>query len=241
MGSVRPPDALASIRSGPVAAGIAFFDLDNTLIDRDAAFRRWTMAFVEQRNLGNAAVEWIVAHDLNGNAQRSDLFAQIRDRYAFPDITASLVRDYEREYPTFITEDADVHHSLRRLRAAGWRIAIVTNGHALQRVKVRNAGLDRLVDACCVSAELGYWKPDRRIFEQAMVTCGGRDVDGSAWMVGDSAEHDMTGARALGMETIWMHRGRSWTEQEFQPGHAASSVSEAVDIMLAASSVCTDA
>ncbi|GAB2928027.1 hypothetical protein ACFMQL_04380 [Nonomuraea fastidiosa] len=39
---------------------LALFDLDNTLIDRHAAFERWAAEFAAQRRLGAEAVPWLV-------------------------------------------------------------------------------------------------------------------------------------------------------------------------------------
>ena len=111
----------------------------------------------------------------------------------------------------------------------------MTNGPTTQRAKVAQAGLLDLVDACCVSAELGSWKPDPQIFEQAVAACG---ADGGAlstiWMIGDSPEHDMAGAQRLGMRTVWMHRHRDWDIDDFRPDHQAGSIHDAVDVLLSA-------
>jgi putative hydrolase of the HAD superfamily len=214
---------------------IALFDLDNTLVDRQAVFRQWAEWFVEARGLESDDVEWLVAADLDGNAPRDELFAKLRARRGLTDGLDTLVSGYLRDYPLFFEPDPDVGAALARLRGHGWRIAIVTNGATAQRAKVARAGLLDLVDACCVSAELGSWKPDPLIFEQAVAACG---ADGGAmstiWMIGDSPEHDMTGAHRLGMRTVWMHRHRDWDMDDFQPDHQAGSILDAVDILLSA-------
>ncbi len=50
-------------------------------------------------------------------------------------------------------------------------------------------------------------------------------------MIGDSPEHDMAGACALGMRTVWMHRHRDWSIEDFRPDHQAGSIPDAVDIL----------
>jgi putative hydrolase of the HAD superfamily len=215
-------------------SAVALFDLDNTLVDRQAVFRQWAEWFVDSRGFPPADVEWLVAADLDGFAPRDELFAELRARRSLVDGTESLVSDYLRDYPLFFEPDGDVSGALARLRAEGWRIAIVTNGPTTQRAKVAGAGLVDLVDGCFVSAELDSWKPDRRIFEQAATACGvDEGLWASVWMIGDSPEHDMVGARALGMRTVWMHRDRQWPIGDFLPDHRAASIPEAVDILLA--------
>lgn len=55
-----------------------------------------------------------------------------------------------------------------------------------------------------------------------------------AWMVGDSAEADMGGARNAGLPGVWLHRGRPWPLAGWQPGHTAGSFPQAIAIVLAA-------
>jgi putative hydrolase of the HAD superfamily len=45
---------------------LALFDLDNTLIDLDAAFRVWAGEFAAERALGAETVDWLVAVDREG-------------------------------------------------------------------------------------------------------------------------------------------------------------------------------
>ena len=214
--------------------GVALFDLDNTLVDRSAAFRRWAAWFVGTSRLDESAVEWLVRADLDGHAPRERVFAELRTRFGLTDGVDDLVRRYDDEYPAFFSPDPDVQGALDALRTAGWRMAIVTNGYATQRTKIARAGLDDWFDACCISGELGTWKPDPRIFTTALAACSvGREAGSDVWMIGDSPEHDMAGARALGLRTVWIHRQRPWPLEDFEPDHRAASVPAAVEIVLA--------
>ena len=40
---------------------------------------------------------------------------------------------------------------------------------------------------------------------------------GGAWMVGDSPEADIGGAAAVGLPSVWLHRGRGWTDARYAP------------------------
>ncbi|GIH96554.1 hypothetical protein Psi01_71840 [Planobispora siamensis] len=45
---------------------LALFDLDNTLVNLDEAFRAWTAEFVDDRRLEHEAVDWFFALDRAG-------------------------------------------------------------------------------------------------------------------------------------------------------------------------------
>ncbi len=213
---------------------LALFDLDNTLVDRQAAHRRWAESFAARYGLSEPGVAWLCEADDDGFARREVVFAGVRERFGVAETVDDLVRAYRDEYPTFFHPDDAVSEALVRLRRGGWRIGVVTNGPVSQHVKMERAGLVDLVDTCCVSDEVGVAKPDRRIFEAAIERCGGRPDDGgSTWMVGDAPGPDIGGAREVGLSTMWLHRGRRWEEAGYRPDAIVETVAEAVDILLA--------
>ena len=79
---------------------------------------------------------------------------------------------YWRDYLAWYRPDPEVVSAVSRLREAGWRIGIVTNGTSSQHEKVARAGLADSVDACCASEEIGATKPDARIFVEALRRLG---------------------------------------------------------------------
>jgi HAD superfamily hydrolase (TIGR01509 family) len=77
---------------------------------------------------------------------------------------------------------------LRRLRAAGARIAIVSDIHFDLRPLFAHYGLLECVDAFIHSYEHGIQKPDPAIFRLALDALGAEPEE--ALMVGDRAERD---------------------------------------------------
>jgi HAD superfamily hydrolase (TIGR01549 family) len=212
---------------------LALFDLDNTLIDRQAVFERWARSFVEQHELGQDAVGIILEADQDGFATREAVFGTVVARYALASSIDDLTEQYRQHYLELFEPDETVQAALGRLRSDGWRIGIVTNGPRTQREKIRRAGLEEFIDGCCVSAEIGVEKPDARIFAEAARRCGrdGSLADG-AWVIGDEASTDIAGGRGCGMKTIWLHRGRVWRSGNPGPDLMADSVPDAVELLL---------
>jgi putative hydrolase of the HAD superfamily len=219
----------------PHTLPVALFDLDDTLIDREAAFRRWAVWFCREHNLDGDAVEALCVADGFGYTPRDQMFATFHAQFGLRDPVDTLVEGYRSQYLSFFEEEPDVQAALAVLRDEGWRIGIVTNGPAMQAEKVARAGLGPLVDAVCASEEAGAWKPHPAIFEEALRRMGtSADHVGGVWMTGDSAPNDIGGARALGFSTVWVHRGRSWAEDAFRPDHTVDGVPAAVEVLLAA-------
>jgi len=208
---------------------VAMFDLDNTLLDREAAFARWARSFCAARGLPDDAHAWLVAADDDGFRPREEVFAGVRSRYAVGESVEELVHAYHRDYPTSFVFPVDSRNALRRLRSAGWKVAVVTNGLRFQERKLSVTQLGDEVDAVCISGLVDSWKPDRGIFEEAAHRCG---VDLEGWMVGDSGPADIRGGQGVGLRTIWIHRGRTWDLGGPEPDVQVSDVPAAVRIIL---------
>ena len=115
---------------------VALFDLDNTLLDRQAAFARWARSFCDGHGLPDDAWTWLVSADDDGMCPRDVLFSSVRTRFAVVDPVADLVDAYHRDYPEAFEFPADSRAALRRLRSVGWKVAVVTNGPQSQERKL---------------------------------------------------------------------------------------------------------
>jgi putative hydrolase of the HAD superfamily len=209
-------------------------DLDNTLIDRAGAVSRWAREFVSARGGSAADAQWLVAADRDGLESRERLAAMIGERFGLDDRAgAGLIAEMRGGLVMQIVPDAAVTRALRDARAAGWVPFVVTNGTVQQQErKLRHTGLDREVAGWVISEGAGIRKPDPEIFRLAAAQAG-QSLDG-AWMIGDSAEADISGARNAEVPGVWLHRDRPWPLTAFQPGHTARSFPHAVEIVLAA-------
>ena len=97
--------------------------------------------------------------------------------------------------------DAEVPGVLARLRAAGLRLAVVSNANGTVAGHFDDLGLTPLVDVIVDSGVEGVEKPDPEIFRRALERVGGRADE--AAHVGDLYHVDVAGARAAGIEA-WL-------------------------------------
>jgi FMN phosphatase YigB (HAD superfamily) len=210
---------------------LVVFDLDNTLIDRDRFFREWAEAFVLERHLDpKAALEVLREADRDGMTPRDVFFEEVRSRLALSTPVVDLVRLYWRDQLGRCTCDPETIAGTQLLREAGYKVGVATNGGARQVEKIKACGLDELVDAVCVSRLVGFAKPDPRIFRAVADRCG-ISLQG-AWVVGDRPDSDIAGAISIGARSVWIRRGRRWTEVDFHPTLSADSPAHAVDLIL---------
>ncbi|MCC7008652.1 MAG: HAD family hydrolase [Acidobacteria bacterium] len=99
----------------------------------------------------------------------------------------------------------DVVETLQVLRDRGIRVGLISNSHRCLASFQAHFALDDLVSVAVSSAELGYMKPHPNIFRAALDLMGVRSTE--AAMVGDSLQHDVNGARSVGMQGVLLARG----------------------------------
>jgi HAD superfamily hydrolase (TIGR01549 family) len=115
-----------------------------------------------------------------------------------------IVHEWERHENFFLYDDA--LPALAALRAHGLRVGLISNGQRDLEEFADHHGLD--VDVCVGSRDHGFVKPHRSIFEAALAALDVAPAE--AAMVGDSAEDDIEGARALGMHAVLLDREGRW-------------------------------
>ncbi|ACQ79150.1 HAD-superfamily hydrolase, subfamily IA, variant 1 [Beutenbergia cavernae DSM 12333] len=193
----------------PTTSPCLLIDLDDTLVERTAAFTRWARDVVGEVDGSPADLAWLVEADASGYTPRADLAGRMRDRFALEEPVDALVDRLLYEHVRYVTPADGVVARLDALRSAGWRVVVVTNGTERQQaMKLDGTGLGELVDGVVVSEAVGVAKPDARIFTRALEVAGAATEGG--WMVGDHPRADVEGGRAAGLLTGWVSRGREW-------------------------------
>lgn len=157
--------------------------------------REWFWADPERHrrgrlDLGVAAREVVALSLAEWGAADSTLAARIAETYRFHR------EAWGQPLPGAV-------ETVRWLQACGCRLALVTNGNgATQRRKVTRFGLTDLFDSILIEGELGYGKPDPRIYTAAIEELAVTAAD--SWMVGDNLEWDVAQPQRMGMLGVWV-------------------------------------
>lgn len=195
---------------------LVLFDLDDTLCDYfGARAGRLRIAFgIAEDTAGqrfSVPIETVVSESIRIQPHGVDHFPALLAEHGIDnqDAAESASRWYVANRFHGLGLFPDAIETLRTVRAAkpGRRLGMITNGPAdVQSAKIDLLGLRQHFDFCLISGEFGYWKPDRQIFLEAL-SLGEADAL-QAVMIGDSPEHDIAGAEATGIRSIWMNRRR---------------------------------
>jgi putative hydrolase of the HAD superfamily len=91
---------------------------------------------------------------------------------------------------------------LNKARREIVKMALITNGSSeKQRAKIIRFGLSSFFEFCFIEEEVGFGKPDIRIFETALAKMGLKADE--AWMVGDNLVWDVEAPQKVGIFAVW--------------------------------------
>ena len=106
----------------------------------------------------------------------------------------------------------DAVPTIEECRSRGLKLGIISNFEGWLKTLLDVLGIRELFDVIAISGDLGWEKPDARIFEWAMDEAGvGPDV---SLHVGDSPNFDAEPAHDLGMTGVLLDRHGRWTDLE---------------------------
>ncbi|MGQ9631366.1 MAG: HAD family hydrolase [bacterium] len=115
-------------------------------------------------------------------------------------------------------------------------LGLISNGFRdVQRAEVEALGIGRFFEVMLFEGELGFGKPDRRIFDLALSKVGCAPEE--SIFVGDSPEIDVAGARGAGWWAVLLNRrGKSYhttpeREGAGDPNFEVSNLVEFVEIV----------
>ena len=91
--------------------------------------------------------------------------------------------------------------------AGRYRLGVIANQPSAVRDALRRDELDGFFEVWGVSDDVGYSKPDPRLFSHALDAAG--VMPGASVMVGDRLDYDVRPAKTSGMHAIWMLRGEA--------------------------------
>lgn len=191
----------------------------SSVADAIRATSRWYWADAERHRAGRLAL----------NAARREvvrlalLDLGIDDRSLADDIGDA----YSERREAGMEPLPDAIDTVRWLRESGRRLALLTNGAGpAQRKKIVRFGLAELFDVILIEGELGFGKPDERVYHRALAALDVRPSD--VWMVGDNLEWDVAAPQKLGMSGVWIDlRGAGVpSERAVRPDYVVRSLSE---------------
>ena len=201
-----------------------FFDLDDTIISFDGASdRAWEdVCGIYSEKYGyceagafldciNSVRSWYWSDPDRFKAGRMDLLGALRTviKMALEKLNClnmehvfEIAEHYAKLQYSGVCLFPDSVRTLENLKNKGFKLAVITNGTSEeQRDKLVRFDLLKYFDICLIEQEVGFGKPDTRVFEMAMEHLKLKPEE--AWMIGDNLEWDVEAPQKLGIFSIW--------------------------------------
>jgi putative hydrolase of the HAD superfamily len=119
------------------------------------------------------------------------------------ELAAAMGRIYHDRREESLEIFPDATDTLEWLREQGCRLALLTNGNGPpQRRKIETFGLDRFFDGIFIEGEMGFGKPDQRVYQLALEHLAVEPSE--TWMAGDNLDWDVAQPQRLGIYSIWI-------------------------------------
>jgi len=185
------------------------FDLFHTLTARESEWSRHPATY-EMLGVDRHAWDRVLLE-----SSRWRLVGEERDAYTIfrrlvdlvdariPDdhVREVLVRRTERFRECFENIPAANIETLRRLREAGFRLALLSNADVLDIAAYAGSALSGLFDVEIFSCDAGCAKPEPEIFHACLQALGLAAAE--CVFIGDGGSDELQGARAVGLRTVF--------------------------------------
>lgn len=190
-----------------------FFDLDNTLHDRDAgldAFIRSQFQSLQLDIFGVDEEAWrkrFIELDENGHVWKDQVYERLIEEFGVPFTVEGLLEQYELGFAAHVVPHEELISTFSALRDSGRFLGVISNGRTdFQMRTIRALGIEGFLEVRLISEECGLRKPDQAIFDLALNRLG--LVASEAWYVGDDPVADVDGAVEAGLRAIWYRTPR---------------------------------
>ncbi len=221
-------------------------DVDNTLLDFDAAERQALTEALARYDLPHDAAACDTYHEVNrrlwaqlakGELNKSKLFAVRFQRFlqamGLPDTGNSReINDY---YEDCLSHHADlIPGALQALEELGEvaTLAAVSNGAAkVQQARIAASGIGAYMDGVYISEKVGAAKPQPRLYEVALRDLGVTDKS-RVLVVGDDLLADIKGGQNAGLATCWVNFAGEANPTPLQPTYTVRSYEELYRVVM---------
>jgi len=194
-----------------------FFDLDGTLLDREASLKHFTST---QYQRFSSALQGIspdnyisrfIELDCRGHVWKDKVYQSLVSEFSIQKLSwQDLLRDYENQFIHSCVPFPHMRDTLDILHRDGYFLGIITNGRGtFQTGTIQGLGIENYFEVILISEVEGVRKPEAEIFYRALQKLG--VTAEQSVFVGDDPTTDVLGAKSIGMKAVWF-RESYWTE-----------------------------
>jgi putative hydrolase of the HAD superfamily len=209
------------------------FDLDNTLVNRKNAFKKYSEQFIDQfvqaKNLSNKdeIIEYMIVADRDGYRKKREFYEELLMNFKMKNgITVDDLLDFwfSEFFKCTVLMDGAIE-ILVELKSRKIKLGLITNGSVhSQNSKIDQVGIRDYFDDIIVSDEVEVKKPDKRIFDLALKRL---NVEPQfSLYIGDHPINDVKGAMDAGINAVWFKGFKEWGDTIGDPQYTIDRLNE---------------
>jgi 2-haloacid dehalogenase len=222
------------------------FDIDNTLLDFDAAEEYALQKVYEKYDIEWNTVNQITYKTINkafwtkhekGEISRAQLFSE-----RFPKVFKAIGVDgnfdgmtIDQEYRSFLAESTvPVPRSfevLEQLKNSNYSLFAVTNGATdVSRPRLEKSKMANYFEDIFVSGEIGAQKPQVEFFDYVFENIPGFEKE-DAVIIGDTFSSDILGGLNAGIKTIWFNPKKNPAPKDLEADFEIRNLEDIISIV----------
>jgi putative hydrolase of the HAD superfamily len=210
------------------------FDLDETLLNRDKAVDQMFLMILEKcyedvkHSTKNEMLKKFKEYDNRsyGHNDKTKVLESFFDE--FPPkyrLLRNEIQDFwNNNFPNCFSINQNTINIVNTIKMQV-KVAIITNGSTQrQKAKIIKTNLNSCFDIIIISEEVGFSKPDKRIYELALNKLNVQPED--ALFVGDDIVKDIGGCQSANIKGIWFNPHMIKNDTEIKPYAEINSFDE---------------
>ena len=199
------------------------WDIDGTVLDFLASEAYAIRTLFKKYNIGECSDENLKLYskinseywkklERNELSKPEILVGRFREFFEIIGVDSSIAEDFNNDYQLALGDHIEFVENAKEILLSekdSYTLAAVTNGTKVaQEKKLRLSGLDDVFDACFISENVGFEKPNREYFDYVFEKLGIKDKT-EVLLIGDSLTSDMKGGFLAGIDTCWFNPTKS--------------------------------
>lgn len=185
------------------------FDLDGTLLNRDASIKIFIEKQYHRLNkwLNHVPIDKYITRfielDNRGYVWKDKVYQQLVNEFGITGLTwEQLLQDYINQFKDSCVPFSNLITTLEQLRIKNISLGMITNGKGqFQMDNIKALGIEKYFQTILISEWEGMKKPDPQIFLKALDKLN--VLPSESIFVGDHPKKDIKAAQDVGMIGVW--------------------------------------
>ena len=224
---------------------VLLWDLDNTLLDFSKAEKAAIAVTFDKMNMSKfttkmynsyTKIDRLYWHKIEKKELSKDvaLVKRYEDLFALYGLDTSMAKEFNDNYAVALADiivykdkSLDILTSLK----GKYKQYIVSNGVSkIQHKRLKNSGIDKIVDGVFISDDIGYEKPSIEFFDYVLNHIEYKDKS-EIMIIGDTLTSDIRGGNLAGIHTCWYNPQKKGCPCGYKVELDVQSLGEFVEVL----------